>query len=111
MAYSVSSVDIYDLAANMPAGQGGSQLAVAQDTGLLYQFVAGAWVPLGGAPRVVSITSSATPTINAAVTDQFEITALAVAITGFTVTGTPVDGQNQGRLPGVPVSWGPVWHC
>lgn len=42
--------------------------------------------------RTSSITSSATPSITAD-TDNFSITALAAAITGFTVTGTPKDGQ------------------
>lgn len=44
-------------------------------------------------PRVVSIVSSAAPSINADVTDMFEITALAANITGFTVTGTFHDSQ------------------
>jgi hypothetical protein len=52
-----------------------------------------AWASVS-APRVNSILSSATPTINVNVTDLFDITALGVAITGFTVTGTPVEGQN-----------------
>lgn len=44
-------------------------------------------------PRVTSITSSATPTIESDSFDQFNVTALAVAITGWTITGTPSDGQ------------------
>lgn len=44
-------------------------------------------------PRVGSTTSSATPSIDSDAYDQYNITALAAAITGVTVTGTPVDGQ------------------
>lgn len=40
-----------------------------------------------------STTSSATPSVDCSVYDQLNITALATAITGVTVTGTPVDGQ------------------
>lgn len=49
----------------------------------------------GITPRINSTASSATPAINVGTTDQFEITALAVAITSMTsgLTGTPVDGQ------------------
>lgn len=44
-------------------------------------------------PRVSSITSSATPTIDVGFTDQLNITALATNITSVTVTGSPADGQ------------------
>jgi hypothetical protein len=46
-------------------------------------------------PRVGSITSSATPTINTDNYDQYNITALAAAITSMTtnLSGTPTDGQ------------------
>jgi hypothetical protein len=43
--------------------------------------------------RVNTVTSSATPSINTDTTDLFTITALAVAITGVTATGTPTEGQ------------------
>ncbi len=45
--------------------------------------------------RINSTASSATPAINTDTTDQFNITALAAAITSMTssLTGTPVDGQ------------------
>ena len=45
--------------------------------------------------RVVTATSSATPTINTDNTDVFGLTAQAVAITSFTtnLTGTPVNGN------------------
>jgi hypothetical protein len=48
-----------------------------------------------GIPRVETVASSATPAINIDITDQFNITALAVAITSMTsgLTGTTVDGQ------------------
>ncbi len=47
------------------------------------------------APRVNTVTSSATPSINVDTTDMFTITALAAAITSMTtnLTGTPVNGQ------------------
>lgn len=46
------------------------------------------------APRVTTITSSATPAPNSDTTDQYEISAQAATITSFGApTGTPVDGQ------------------
>lgn len=47
------------------------------------------------APRVSSITSNSAPSINTDTTDQFNITALAAAITSMTahLTGTPTSGQ------------------
>jgi hypothetical protein len=49
----------------------------------------------GGALKVNTITSSATPSINTDTTDLFTITALATAITSFTtnLSGTPTTGQ------------------
>lgn len=46
-------------------------------------------------PRITSITSSATPTVNTDDCDGVVITALAAAITSFTtnLSGTPTDGQ------------------
>lgn len=67
----------------------------------------------GRVPRVGSITTSATPTINCDLYDQFNITALSTDIVGFTVTGTPVDGQkllvrikDNGSAPAKAVAWG-----
>lgn len=91
MSYSAGIVDVYDQAANLPTGVTGV-LCFAQDTQQFYLWNGAAWVS-NSAPRVVPIASSATPTINVNVTDLYEITALAVAITGVTVTGTPVEGQ------------------
>lgn len=44
-------------------------------------------------PRVGSASSSGTPTIDCGLYDQYNITALATAITSVSITGTPVDGQ------------------
>lgn len=61
--------------------------------------VAGATGPTGvtGAtpyvPRLGSTTSSATPSIDSGLYDEYHITALAAAITSITITGTPSDGQ------------------
>lgn len=44
-------------------------------------------------PRIGSTASSATPSIDTDSFDQYNITALAAAITSVTVTGTPTDGQ------------------
>lgn len=46
-------------------------------------------------PRVGTVASSATPTINTDNVDMFTITALAAAITSFTtnLSGTPTTGQ------------------
>jgi len=43
--------------------------------------------------RTVSITSSATPSIDTDATDVYLITAQTEAITGITVTGTPTNSQ------------------
>lgn len=45
--------------------------------------------------RVGAVASSATPSINTDNVDQFNITALATAITSMTtnLTGSPIDGQ------------------
>lgn len=52
-------------------------------------------ITLDRAPRVTSITSSATPTINTDICDAVTITALATAITSMTtnLSGTPVNFQ------------------
>lgn len=76
--------------------------ALAFDSSLL----SSSFLPLGGGTlygpvtgkvnsRVTSITSSATPSINVDTTEQFNITALAAAITSMSsgLSGTPVDGQ------------------
>lgn len=44
-------------------------------------------------PRIGSTSSSGTPTIDCGLYDQYNITALAVAITSVSITGTPTDGQ------------------
>jgi hypothetical protein len=44
-------------------------------------------------PRVGTTASSATPSIDCGLYDQYTITTLAAAITGVTITGTPTDGQ------------------
>lgn len=44
-------------------------------------------------PRIGTTASSATPSIDCGLYDQYNITALAAAITSVTVTGTPTDGQ------------------
>lgn len=44
-------------------------------------------------PRASSTASAAIPSVNVEATDVFSITALAVAITSVTVTGTPQDNQ------------------
>jgi hypothetical protein len=65
-------------------------------TGLIIDTSNTFWVPIAApsaSPFLQSIASSATPDINVVVTSQFNITALAANITGFTVTGTPNDGQ------------------
>lgn len=50
------------------------------------------WDPTGG-PREVAIESSATPTPNADITDEYVITALGEAAEFAAPTGTPVQGQ------------------
>lgn len=43
--------------------------------------------------RIGTAASSATPSIDCGLYDQYNITALAAAITAVTITGTPTDGQ------------------
>jgi len=106
---SVGEVTIYDLVANLPAS-GGPAPCFAADTGQLYQWSGTAWVSMA-APRVVQgLASSATQTINVNVTDLFVINGLTLAITGFTVTGTPGEGQPldvriKGTAPRA-ITWG-----
>ncbi len=44
--------------------------------------------------RVSSTTSSATPSVSTDTFDQLDLTAQAAAITSFTLSGTPTDGQD-----------------
>lgn len=92
MAYSVGQANVYDTFANLPPAGAGGPLFFAMDTGRFYTWSGSAYVS-ADAPQIASVGSSATPTINCDVTEQFNITALGVAITGVTVTGTPTDGQ------------------
>ena len=96
MAYNVGGIEFFDTFANLPTVGTVSQLYFTYDTNVFWLWTGSAYTSLptvGGAPRINSVASSATPAINVATTDQFEVTALAVALTGFTITGTPVDGQ------------------
>jgi len=61
--------------------------------------------------RIGTTTSTATPSIDCGLYDQYNITALAVAITGVTVTGTPTDGQElivriKGDATPRTITWG-----
>ena len=49
--------------------------------------------PTTPTPRIVSTASSSSITIDASVTDQYEVTALAVGTTFNAPTGSPSDGQ------------------
>lgn len=53
------------------------------------------WTAPSSTPKVITTTSSATPSINVGITDMYGLTAQAVDITSFTtnLTGTPVNGQ------------------
>jgi hypothetical protein len=92
MSYSAGELIIYDTFANLVAGASPNTMNFALDTGQFCLWNGTTFVPVLSAPRVTSIASSATPSINTATTDLFEITALAVAVTGVTVTAG-VDGQ------------------
>ena len=103
VTYTVGYIDVFQngvklvIADDFVATNGTSvTLSVATLTGDLIEFVT--YLSFSGqpgytAPRSTTISSSATPSINSDTTDMFGITAQAVAITGFTVTGTPVNGQ------------------
>lgn len=51
------------------------------------------WAAVSTAPRVTTVTSSATLTPNAATDDLFVVSALAVSATIAAPTGSPVEGQ------------------
>lgn len=54
----------------------------------------GATGPAGSPlPRVTSIASSATPTVNLSTTDHYDITALVANITSLSTSGTPGNWQ------------------
>jgi hypothetical protein len=62
-------------------------------------------------PRIGTTTSTATPSIDCGLYDQYNITALAVAITSVTITGTPTDGQKlliriKGDATPRTIAWG-----
>lgn len=64
-------------------------------------------------PRINSVASSATPAINTDTTDEFDITALAVAITSMSsgLTGTPNNGDElmirfKDNGTGRAITWG-----
>jgi hypothetical protein len=62
-------------------------------------------------PRIGTTTSTATPSIDCTLYDQYNITALALAITGVTITGTPLDGQKlliriKGDATPRTITWG-----
>lgn len=67
---------------------------------------------LVGGGRVVSIASSATPTIDVTATDVYDITALATNITSLSTTGTPRAWQplwvSIHAAAGRTVAWNPV---
>ena len=60
--------------------------------------------------RIGTVASTATPSIDCDSFDQYNITALAVAITSVTITGTPTDGQKlMVRIKGTAaraITWG-----
>lgn len=59
----------------------------------LRQSYAGVLIQATTRQRVLSIASSATPSIDADSCDQYNITALSAPITSVTITGAPTDGQ------------------
>lgn len=92
MAYSVGQFTVVDTFANLASGGAGGPMTFVLDTGRFYTWNGSAYVS-ADAPQIGTIASSATPSINCDVVEQYNITALAAAITGVTVTGTPTDGQ------------------
>ena len=114
VSYSVGPHLAYDSFADLPNPGSSGSWYWTPDTQTFWTWNGAAYVSAHSspaAPRVMSILSSATPTINVATTDFFEVTALAVAITGFVIAGTPLDGQTLNvRLldngTGRAVTWG-----
>lgn len=97
----VASAVNYFQVNNSATGNGVNLYALGSDTNIdlnllskgTGQVFANSKPVLTAKPRVNTTASSATPSINCDTTDQYNITALAVAITGVTITGTPGDGQ------------------
>lgn len=70
-----------------------------------------------GRPNITSITSSATPAINTDTCTQFNITALATAITSMSsgLSGTPTEGQRltlriKDNGAAQTITWGASWQ-
>jgi hypothetical protein len=83
-----------DLASTTAAGFTGAANNIHGVTGILPIANGGTGTTTGsGNVRVGTIASTATPSIDCGLYDQYNITAQTVTITGFTITGTPFDGQ------------------
>lgn len=103
ITYTVGYIDVFQNGSKLSVGDdfiatNGTSVTLSVATLLndLIEFVT--YASLSGlvgytAPRSTTITSSPTPSINTDTIDMYGITAQAVAITGFTMTGTPVNGQ------------------
>lgn len=74
-------------------------MTFVQTTYTPYDEGAAAPLPKVSEPLVATVPSSATPSINCDHAEFFTIAALAVAITGVTITGSPGNGQVlRGRI-------------
>jgi hypothetical protein len=84
----VESIDLTAEVANvLPMANGGTGVSAAGTTGFVLTSTGSAWASKADAPNVTSTASSATPSLTACGNDQLNITALAVNLTGITVTG------------------------
>ena len=66
---------------------------LVNNAGIVTELTASDKLDAGVSKRIVTTTSTATPSINADITDVYGLTAQAADITAVTITGTPVDGQ------------------
>jgi hypothetical protein len=82
-----SGVPVYSTFSAFPAGTSAGQLAVAADTGILYEWNGSAWVAIGGPGAVLSIGTidSQTPSANGAVinADQLIMQSASATVPGL----------------------------
>lgn len=79
----------------LPTANGGTAVSASGAAGNTLVSNGSVWTSAPPSTRINFTASSATPAINVDTTDQFNITALAAAITSMTsgLSGTPLDGQ------------------
>lgn len=80
---------------NLLVGNGSSAMTTVApgNSGNMLTSTGTGWASSAPVPRIGSTASSATPSINIGLYDQYNITALATTVTSVSYTGSPADGQ------------------